>query len=81
MSNKVRLWKGGDEGSGTRSSLMYETVRLIKGVKPKMVIWENVSAILHKGNKHNNFNNVVRRKQYLEGFAACLTCRTADLTK
>ncbi|MZK54164.1 DNA (cytosine-5-)-methyltransferase, partial [Clostridium beijerinckii] len=37
--------KGADEGSGTRSSLMWETLHIIQqmGVwKPKIVIWENV---------------------------------------
>lgn len=29
---------GGDEGSGTRSSLMYETVRIVEKLKPKYVI-------------------------------------------
>ena len=43
--------KGGDVGSGTRSSLMWETVNIIKqmGVwKPKIVIWENVKSVLFK---------------------------------
>ena len=30
--------KGGDEGSGTRSSLMFETLRIVKYIKPKYVI-------------------------------------------
>ena len=33
---------GGDEGSGTRSSLMYETLRIVNKLKPKYVVWENV---------------------------------------
>ena len=33
------LQKGGDEGSGTRSSLMYETLRNVKRLRPKYVIW------------------------------------------
>lgn len=56
--------KGGDKGSGTRSSLMYETVRLIKDAKPKMVIWENVGAILHKRNKHNVIKYLNTLKEY-----------------
>lgn len=43
--------KGNDEGSGTRSSLMWETINIIKqmGVwKPKYVIWENVVGVLQK---------------------------------
>lgn len=37
---------GGDEGSGTRSSLMYETIRIVEKLKPKYVIWENVKNLL-----------------------------------
>jgi len=48
--------KGGDEGSGTRSSLMYETIRIVKKLKPKYVIWENVKNIISKKHIHN-FNN------------------------
>ena len=44
---------GGDEGSGTRSSLMYETLRIVKNIKPKYVIWENVKNLLSKKHKHN----------------------------
>ena len=29
------LQAGGDEGSGTRSSLMYETIRIVEKLKPK----------------------------------------------
>ena len=44
---------GGDKGSGTRSSLMYETIRIVKKLKPKYVIWENVKNLLSKKHKHN----------------------------
>lgn len=44
---------GGDEGSGTRSSLMYETIRIVKKLKPKYVIWENVKNLLSKNHVHN----------------------------
>lgn len=37
---------GAVEGSGTRSSLIYETIRIIKKIKPKYVIWENVKNAL-----------------------------------
>lgn len=48
---------GGVEGSGTKSSLMWETIRLLRGMDtlPKIVIWENVSAVTNK-NHINNFN-------------------------
>lgn len=44
---------GGDKGSGTRSSLMYETVRIVEQLKPKYVIWENVKNLLSQKHKHN----------------------------
>lgn len=44
---------GGDKGSGTRSSLMYETIRIVKHLKPKYIIWENVKNILSKKHIHN----------------------------
>lgn len=40
-----------DEGSGTESSLMWETINIIKQMgewKPRFVIWENVKNVLSK---------------------------------
>lgn len=47
---------GGDKGSGTRSSLMYETIRIVDKLHPKYVIWENVKNLLSKNHRHN-FDN------------------------
>lgn len=44
---------GGDVGSGTRSSLMYETLRIVDKLKPKYVIWENVKNLLSQKHRHN----------------------------
>lgn len=44
---------GGDKGSGTRSSLMYETLRIVEKLKPKYVIWENVKNLISKKHRHN----------------------------
>lgn len=44
---------GGDEGSGTRSSLMYETLRIVEQLKPKYVLWENVKNLLSAKHKPN----------------------------
>lgn len=44
---------GGDEGSGTRSSLMYETIRIVRDIKPKFIIWENVKNVLSAKHVHN----------------------------
>ena len=41
------LGKGGEEGSGTRSSLMWFYIKLIAETKPKIVVWENVAAVLN----------------------------------
>lgn len=47
------LQAGGDEGSGTRSSLLYETLRIVDKLRPKYVIWENVKNLLSKKHRHN----------------------------
>jgi len=44
---------GGNKGSGTRSSLMWYTVEIVKHKLPKYVIWENVKGVLSKKHKHN----------------------------
>lgn len=44
---------GGDKGSGTRSSLMYETLRIVEKLKPKYVIWENVKNLVSQKHYHN----------------------------
>ena len=53
---RINRGKGADEGSGTRSSLMWETVNIIRNMgewKPKYVIWENVKNVLNSYNNHN----------------------------
>ena len=69
---------GGDKDSGTRSSLMYETLRIVEKLKPKYVIWENVKNLLSKKHRHNfdayleamenlgytNFYRVLNAKDY-----------------
>lgn len=44
---------GGDKGSNTRSSLMWNTVDIVKHVRPKIVLWENVKNLLGKKHRHN----------------------------
>ena len=55
---------GGDKDSGTRSSLMYETIRIVDKLKPKYVIWENVKNLLSKKHIHN-FNAYLERMNQL----------------
>lgn len=45
--------QGGDKDSGTRSSLMYETLRIVEKLKPKYVVWENVKNLLSQKHRHN----------------------------
>lgn len=57
--------KGADEGSETRSSLMWETIHIIQQMgiwKPKIVIWENVKNVLSKYMRHN-FNRYLEEMQ------------------
>ncbi len=70
--------KGADEGSGTRSSLMWETIKLIESMgvwKPRIVIWENVKGVLHKGTKHN-FNRYLSEMERL-GYTSSYACLDA----
>lgn len=51
VMDKSKKKRGSIEGSGTRSSLMHETVNIIRNMgvwKPKWVIWENVVGVLEK---------------------------------
>ena len=59
------LQRGGDEGSKTRSSLMWNTVEIIKHCKPKYVIWENVKNVLSKKHKHN-FDKYLKTLELLD---------------
>nr|DAH85433.1 MAG TPA: Cytosine specific methyltransferase [Caudoviricetes sp.] len=61
------LQEGADEGSGTESSLMWETVNIIKQMgewKPEIVIWENVKNVLSKHMRHN-FNRYLEELEKL----------------
>ena len=65
---KTLAWQGnklgGDKDSGTRSSLMYETLRIVDNLKPKYVVWENVKNLLGKKHIHN-FENYIREMSEL----------------
>lgn len=45
--------EGGDKNSGTASSLMWNSVDIIRKTHPKYVIWENVANVLSSKHKHN----------------------------
>ena len=56
QDGRVNVARGGDESSNTRSSLMWETVRIIREMgewRPKVVLWENVKNLLSKHMIHN----------------------------
>ena len=52
------LKKGGTKGSGTRSSLLFETIRIIEemSLKPKVVLWENVKGVLDRNLRASFFH-------------------------
>lgn len=70
--------QGADIGTGTRSSLMWNTVAICEHCKPKYVLWENVKNVLSKKHRHNfdryieemdrigytNFYQVLNAKNY-----------------
>lgn len=48
---------GADPGSGTRSSLMWETINIVQNMgiwKPRIIIWENVKNVRSKYMVHNH---------------------------
>lgn len=55
---------GGNINSNTRSSLMYETIRIVGKIRPKYVLWENVKNLLSKKHKHN-FDNYINTMEAL----------------
>lgn len=52
------LKQGGTKGSGTRSSLLFETIRIIEemNIKPKVVLWENVKGVLDRNLRTSFFH-------------------------
>jgi DNA (cytosine-5)-methyltransferase 1 len=62
----VGLRTGGVEGSGTESSLMWETVRAIREAKykPKIVLWENVENTLNYP-EYNQYINALNELGYI----------------
>lgn len=59
--------KGANEGSGTESSLMWETIHIIQQMgkwKPKVVIWENVKGVRYKG-MQENFERYLKEMELL----------------
>lgn len=74
---RINRGAGADEGSGTRSSLMWETVHIIEGFgewKPKVVIWENVPNLNSKPMRHN-FQKYLR---YMEDLGYTNSYATLD---
>lgn len=62
---RINRGKGADKGSGTRSSLMWETIHIIQNMgewKPKYVIWENVKNVLNSYNR-KNFDRYLKEMQ------------------
>lgn len=58
---------GGNVNDGTRSSLLFETIKIIEGLgiwKPKFVIWENVKNALSK-KMVSAFNHYLSDMEYL----------------
>lgn len=72
------LGKGGDIDSGTRSSLLWQCERIIRAVRPKYLLMENVKNLVGERHKHNfikwlkvleslgyqNFWKVINAKDY-----------------
>lgn len=66
--------KGADQGSETRSSLMWETIHIIQQMgtwKPRYVIWENVKNVRSKYmvHNHNRYMEEMHKLGYTSNFA------------
>lgn len=71
---RINRGRGADEGSGTRSSLMWETIRIIQELgmwRPKYIIWENVKNVLGPYNRHNfeRYMAELKKLGYTSSFA------------
>ena len=64
--------EGGVKGSGTRSSLLWNSVEIIQHCKPKFVIWENVKNVLSK--KHRPVFNEYINEMYKSGYNTYYLC-------
>lgn len=72
------LQAGGDEGSGTRSGLLWEVEKAIAALKPRYLVFENVSALVSdkfigvfnkwqvrlNGYGYTNFSQLMNAKDY-----------------
>lgn len=55
--SRIGKKQGGAKNSGTRSSLLFETIRIIKEMKekPKWIIWENVKGVFDRNMRDSFF--------------------------
>lgn len=66
-NGRINRGRGAKEGSGTRSSLMWETVHIIEQMgewRPRVVIWENVKNVTSK-HMRANFNRYLKEMEKL----------------
>lgn len=72
-NGRINRGKGADEGSGTRSSLMWETIHIIEQMgawRPHFVIWENVKNVLSRYmiSNFNRYISEMERMGYVSSF-------------
>lgn len=65
---------GADPGSGTRSSLMWETIKIVQNMgiwKPRIIIWENVKNVRSRYMVHNHekYMAELRKMGYTSSYA------------
>ena len=59
---------GAEKGSGTRSSLLWEMIRICGKIKPKVMIWENVIGLLN--HKHEAVFEGYKEELRLLGYSS-----------
>ena len=62
--SSLGLEKGADEDKETRSSLIWNSVKIIQQCNPKFVIWENVENVLNKKHIHNFEKYLSKMEEY-----------------
>lgn len=65
---------GADPGSGTRSSLMWETIKIVQNMgiwRPRIIIWENVKNVRSRYMVHNHerYMEELRKMGYTSSYA------------
>ena len=68
--------KGGDKNTNTRSSLLWNTIEIVKRTLPKYVIWENVPNVISIKHQHtfDDYCTALRDLGYVSDYKVLNAC-------